>query len=202
MLFMASRNRSLRIADPCDQRGVTAVEFALIAPVFLVIVIGLIEISIAMFAWVTMEAAVREVSRFGITGNTNTGETREQTITRLITQYARGILDTNLLTITTLTYAQLDQIGMPEPLTVDLNHNGRYDPGDSYTDVNGNGQWDADMGATGVGNAGQVVLYRVSYPWRMLTPFGRKLFPNQGQFMLSATMVVRNEPYDYAGAGG
>jgi hypothetical protein len=47
-------------------------------------------------------------------------------------------------------------------LTVDVNGNGCYDPGNSYTDVNvnGNGSWDEDMAE--LGNAGAAAVARLN----------------------------------------
>lgn len=183
-----------------NDRGVTAVEFSILAPVFLLVVMGIIELSSAMFAWVTMESAVREASRFGITGYAEDGETREEGITRIMQAQSHGLLNPAKIVIDTLVYSQFDKIGQPEPYT-DANANNQYDSGEAFVDVNGNGEWDPDMGATGAGDAGDVVIYRVTYPWQMFTPFAQSLFPNQGQITLSASMVVRNEPYDYVGVG-
>ena len=43
-------------------------EFALITPVFLMLIIGIIELSMAYFANMTMQHAVREGARYAVTG--------------------------------------------------------------------------------------------------------------------------------------
>ena len=69
----------------------------------------------------------------------------------------------------TLVYDSFEDIGKPEPLTDD-NGNGTWDDGEAFIDVNGNGQWDADMGEAGLGGGGAVVVYRLTYPWGVVTP--------------------------------
>ncbi|MBW7837723.1 MAG: hypothetical protein H3C28_13935 [Sphingomonadales bacterium] len=96
--------------------------------------------------------------------------------------------------MTSQTYQQFDQIGDPEPF-IDANGNGERDEGENYTDVNGNGSYDTDMGASGLGNAGEVVVYTVSYPWRIITPLISQFFGANGVLNLSARTVVQNEPY-------
>ena len=50
------------------QGGATLVELALITPVFLMLIIGIIELSMAYFANMTMQHAVREGARYAVTG--------------------------------------------------------------------------------------------------------------------------------------
>ena len=42
-------------------------------------------------------------------------------------------------------------------------------------DVNGNGQWDADMGEAGLGGPSDVVVYRLTYDWGIITPVMREV---------------------------
>jgi Flp pilus assembly protein TadG len=53
---------------PCRQGGSTVLELALITPVFLMLIIGIIELSLAYFANMTMQHAVREGARYAVTG--------------------------------------------------------------------------------------------------------------------------------------
>ena len=101
------------------------------------------------------------------------------------------IVDMSEATVDTLTYSTFDDVGKPEPYT-DSNANGSYDNGEPYTDINGNSQWDNDMGAAGLGGPGDIVVYRVSYQWGMITPM---LEPIIGQITHTSSVVVRNEPY-------
>ena len=97
-------------------------------------------------------------------------------------------------------------MGQPEPF-VDTAapsplHNGKYDLGENYTDVNGNGKWDADRGIAGVGNSGEVVRYKVDYEWHLMTPLLSDMLGDNGVFHMSASVVVRNEPYAVVANGG
>jgi hypothetical protein len=67
--------------------------------------------------------------------------------------------------------------------------------GETYTDVNGNGNWDPDEGSSGSGNAGDVVVYTVSYPWTITTPIMSSLIGANGTYAITAHAVVKNEPY-------
>jgi Flp pilus assembly pilin Flp len=175
-----------------DQDGATVVEFALVFPVFLLAVFGGIEAAIVIFISSSIEAAVLEASRFGITGGTLPGVTREERVLDIVGDKTYGLVDMDLVGIETLVYESFDDIGQPEPFE-DANANLVYDTGELFTDVNGNGQWDADMGAAGLGGPSDVVVYRVTYAWGIMMPLIRSVI---GESVLHASSVaVRNEPF-------
>lgn len=186
----------LRLQHPLlkSQSGATAIEFAMVAPVMLLFSIGIIEVSLMMLSQNIMESATFTASRLGKTGYVESGKSREQTIIEALQDSASGLLDISKVTITHLSYDQFGDVGRPEPF-VDANSNGARDDGENYTDVNGNGMYDADMGASGAGEAGDVVVYTVNYPWAITTPIMSHLIGTQGVFNLTARAVVKNEPF-------
>ena len=116
-----------------------------------------------------------------------------------LTERASLFLDTDYvsidaLSVTTKTYADLDDIGEPEPF-VDANGNGIRDDGENFTDINGNGVWDEDRAGTGYGGAGQIVVYTVTYPWPLFTPLVSHFIGTDGIYTLSSRAVVKNEPF-------
>ena len=177
-----------------SQAGVSAIEFALIAPTLMLLIFGIIEYALIMTVYNVMESSTSISSRLGKTGYAAQGITRAQTIINAITTRAGTVIDADALTVTSKFYKQYDQINDPEPY-VDTNGNGSRDNGESYTDINGNGQWDSDMGASGYGSAGDVVVYKVSYPWSVTTPIMRELIGTNGIYTITTHAVVKNEPY-------
>ena len=174
-----------------EEDGGEAVEFALIFPGFLLILVGALEFAMMVFIGSILESAMAEASRYGITGSTPQGVSREDQVRAIVTDRTYGLVDMDDAVLETLVYPSFGDIGQPEPYT-DENGNGSFDAGEAYTDVNGNGQWDADMGAAGLGGPGEVVLYRITYTWGVLTPI---LKPIIGSITQSASIAVRNEPY-------
>lgn len=64
---------------PRRQSGATLVEMAIIAPVFLLVLVAIIELNMMFFATLTMQYAVREAGRFAITGRSSeTGAANQQ----------------------------------------------------------------------------------------------------------------------------
>jgi Flp pilus assembly pilin Flp len=176
------------------RRGVTAVEFALIAPVCMTLVCVFIDLSMVMFITNVMEGGLREASRYAITGYLEPGKTREQKIAEIVKDHSYGLINEADIAITYKVYPSFGDVGQPEPF-VDQNANGKYDSGEPFTDVNKNGKWDSDMGAAGVGGPGDIVAYIVTYKWTLWTPLASEIWGDGGTITLSATVAVRNEPY-------
>lgn len=179
------------------QNGVTAIEFALIAPVFILLVMGIIEFSLIMFTSAVMESATNNTSRLGKTGYVPGAETREQEIIDTVAARTQGLLDPAKIAVSTTVYSNFNDVGQPEPCVSPAQPPCGGTPGVNFIDVNGNGQWDADMGAAGLGNPGDVVVYTVSYPWPIMTPVMRGILGNT--YLITARDVVRNEPYSAGG---
>lgn len=173
-------------------RGATAVEFALVLPVLLLATVGTIEMAIVLFIGSSMEAAVIEASRFGITGGEDAALTREERVLDIVAERTYGLLDMTKVELDTLVYDSFEDIGKPEPF-VDGNGNGVRDAGEAFTDINGNAQWDADMGAAGLGGPDAIVVYRLSYDWGVVTPMIRGIVGESVRNVSS--IAVRNEPY-------
>jgi len=189
------------------QSGAAVIEFAFALPPLVLLIVGMFEVAVAMFVSTSVENALREASRYGITGDVPASMTREAQILQIIQDNTFGMLDPATTTITFMKYASFQDVGQPEPFTdtadpADPKHNGKYDLGEDYTDLNGNGQWDDDRGIAGVGASGEVVRYKVDYQWNVMTPLFSSLIGNNGVLHMSASVVVRNEPYDPLQGGG
>lgn len=178
-------------APRLNQDGTTAVEFALVSPAVIVTIVGIFELAVIAFIGSLLESAVLEASRYGVTGYAQDGITREERIADIIHEWSMGLIELDDINITTLIYQNFSDIGQPETYT-DENGNGQYDAGESFVDVNGNGVWDEDLGEAGLGGPNDIVLYKVTYSWGMLTGLLETLV---GPIEFTSTVAVRNEPY-------
>jgi TadE-like protein len=174
-----------------NDQGAALVEAALGLPILFSAVIGVLEVANFFFISAAVENAVLHASRFGLTGQTENGSTREQQVRDVIQEQTFGRVDMETINIETLVYEQFGDIGAPEPYSDD-NGSGTWEAGEAFTDVNGNGTWDDDLSVAGLGSGGDIVLYRISYNAQSLTGFGDWALR---QINISATVAVRNEPY-------
>lgn len=182
-----------------NRDGSAVIEFAIVAPVFLTMLVGVMECAMMMFANIMLEGAVRDSARFGITGQATAGMTREARIQRMLDDSTFNLLDITVADVDLLVYPSFAAIGQPEPFNDNNPHNGKWDPGETYTDVNHNGRYDKDQGAPGAGEAGEIVLYKVRANWHTMTPLLSAFIGNDGVITLSASVAVRNEPWDTTG---
>lgn len=175
-----------------DPAGTAAVEFALILPVMLLAFVGCVELALVIFIANSIESGVFEAARVGITNRVVEGISREEQVRAAVADRTHGLIDMDDVDIEMLVYPSFADVNQPEPFT-DTNGNGAHDAGEPFTDVNGNGSWDPDMGRAGLGGAGDVVVYRVTYDWGIATPLIRQVM---GESVRNVSSVaVRNEPF-------
>jgi Flp pilus assembly protein TadG len=173
-----------------DRRGATVIEFALILPVMLVLMMGMMEIAYQAYVQSVITGAVQKAGRdSGIQGAT------PATIDAKVLSQVRAVAPSAAFVAgspTRLSYTNFSQVA-PEPF-VDTNGNGVRDAGECYTDINGNGQWDADAGRSGQGGANDVTVYTAQVTYNRLFPVV-KLLGWAGTATLSATTTLMNQPY-------
>lgn len=177
-----------------NTRGVTAVEFALLATPLMWMICGTIELGHTMFARAVLEGAVVEASRIATASLESSEADREkimrQSITDTMTSF-RGAPGTTV-SISTKVFRDFASV-TPENFT-DKNGNGKWDAGEDFIDRNGNGKWDPAISISGtMGGPGDVVAYTVTFPKQMLFGTMTNWFGIGSSTVLSATTVVRNE---------
>lgn len=177
-----------------DDSGSPIIELAFAAPFIAFLVMGTIEFGMILFVTILLEGGLRDAARFGITGLEPAGQTRMEHIIQIIRERTLGLVDLSAADLQVLVYPGFNGVGKGEDF-VDGNGNGTYDPGETFTDTNGNGVWDADMGVSGAGKGGEVVLYKISYDWPLLTPLLDYVIGTNGTFKIGASIAVQNEPF-------
>lgn len=171
-----------------DARGVTAVEFALVAPVMLMTIMGLFDMGHAQYTRALLEGAIDKASRAATVEGSST-----TSIDARVTTVVKQIAPSATLTFNRTTYSDFSDVGMPEDFD-DVDKDGTCDNGEPFEDANGNGTYDLDRGKTGNGGARDAVLYTVSVSYKRILPIGR-LIGQSDTMKLSVTSVLRNQPY-------
>lgn len=171
-----------------DNRGAVFIEFALIAPVFLMLVIGTFDIGQMAYAKSVLEGAVQKAAR---DSSLETASTLQAD--NMVKSMVQPVLPGVQITTTRTSYFDFVDVGRPERWN-DANNNGTCDNNESYVDENSNGNWDRDIGVTGNGGASDVIIYTVQATY---TPVFRIPFmPSQwSQRTLTSTAVRKNQPF-------
>jgi Flp pilus assembly protein TadG len=169
---------------------VTLVEFALILPVFLTLILGLVDLGYrqymnAMLSGTLIEAA-REVTVGGVTQGTVTG---------LVTSRMKVIAPNATVTVVPSSYYDYTHIGTMDPITTDQNGNGVLDSGDCFLDQNADGKLDPNTGvANSLGNSDDIVYYLATANYPSFVPLQGLLGWGTTE-TVSATTMMRNQPY-------
>lgn len=172
-----------------DTRGATAVEFALIMPVLLTLVLGTFELGLAQYLRSVLEGAMQQAGR---NSSLQSGTTAQGTIDTYVRSQVQSVFPGATVTFARSNYTTFSEVSAPEGFT-DSNANGRYDGGECFVDQNGNRQWDADRAMSGLGGANDVVLYTATVTYASTLPIaGFGLSPVQ---RLTASTTLRNQPY-------
>lgn len=180
-----------------DERGAYLVEFAIVAPVVISLVMGTIDLGYLSYVRATLESVTRDAARQAITRTSGCMVDRSSTIESIISDSMNTFIDGGTpVSVTVRSYrGGFESVGQPEPLTNDLDGDGQYDEGDSYEDINGDGEWSADQGTLGdLGGPGDVVVYTTNFRAKTLF-LGLPILFSKDIVNMRASTVVRNEPY-------
>jgi hypothetical protein len=173
-----------------DAKGVTAVEFALITPVLLAMLMGFLDLGYNMWARSVLYGAVQKAGRDSAL---ESGVAQQSALDTKVTAMVRTVARNATLTFSRQNYEAFAKVGKPEDFT-DHNGNGLRDPGECYTDSNGNGHWDADRGIGGQGGADDVTKYTVRMEYPRIFPLAKMIGLPEKQ-SAEATTVLKNQPY-------
>jgi Flp pilus assembly protein TadG len=169
-------------------KGSAAIEFALIAPVFFILLMGTIETGVIFFAQSTLQNAVNDTARMVRTGQTGcfttsggncVAMTQAQFRTQICSEASDILQDCN---------------GASLQFDVQAYSSGFSSASNASPLVAG------DLPALtvfNVGNACDVVLVRAFYKWPVFTPILGFFLQNVagGYHLLSTAAAFRNEPY-------
>lgn len=183
--------RRLSASIARDERGVTAVEFALIAPVLAMTLMGLFDLSYNYYADTMIEGAVAKAARDStIEGFANNPADVDQAVERAV----HRVSPSATLAFERSAYADYTDVGQAEEYT-DTNGDGVCNANEPFEDVNGNGTWDADRSREASNGARDAVLYEVSATYDRMFPMA-SLLGWDDTVTVTATTVLRNQPYN------
>lgn len=194
---LRDRVRPWTMALKSDKRGVSAVEFALVAPVFITMIIGGLDLGYQAYARSVLQGALNDVARTGSLEGPDlhcSGETTEAQIACAVEERSDTVARNATYDFEIKSYYEFSGVGRGEKLVTDYNNNGRYDEGDCFQDMDENGQFDEVAGREGIGGADDVVFYDVTLTMPRLLPMA-SLLGWSNEYKIRATTAVRNQPY-------
>ena len=174
-----------------DIRGATIVEFAMVAPVLLMTVMGIFDLGYNMYTTSMLQGAIQQAARKA----TIEGSSVQSTLLdKIVGDAVHAVVPGAAMTFTRKSYSSFSKVGKPEDYT-DVNGDGICNGGEPFEDANRNGGWDRDRGRAGHGGARDAVLYTVDVTYPRAFPIA-PLIGMSPTFTAQAKTVLRNQPYN------
>src|ERR1700676_109407 len=161
-----------------NRRGSTAVEFALVAPVFFALLFAIIETAMVFFAAQVLETVTQDSGRTIMTGQVQTAAlTKDQFKTAVCARISVLFDCANGIYIDVQSYPSFANVVITDPIDASQS----FVPPTNYNP----------------GVQGNIVVVRLFYQWPLfVTGLGYNIANlNTGKRLLSGTAVFRNEPY-------
>ena len=160
------------------RQGATAVEFALIAPAFLAVLIALFQTAVFLFAQMTLQTAAVQAGRYFLTGQAQNGGWTATTIQNKICPQIQALFTCANVIVVAQSYASFAAANTSQPAL--------YTGGQPVTSF-----------AFDPGTPGEVMVVQLVYKWSVVSgPLGYVLsnLPNNAAEMMGVT-AIRVEPY-------
>lgn len=155
-----------------DEGAATAVEFALVLPVLVLVLLSIVEVGVLGFVSNNLDDAVGAAARTIRTGQpdgpASAAQLKDLVCTRMIDPAAT----------------------CADKLTVSVEKYPDFATMASAADTPPNGAFDK-------GQAGDIILVKANYRWPLITPFVGQVFHHTGptEILLDGRAAFKNEPY-------
>jgi Flp pilus assembly protein TadG len=175
--YCARRLRLLR-SFGFERKGATAVEFAIIAPIFIGLLITVLETGLYFFAQNALQSAAAEAGRLFLTGQAqNQGLSAAQLVSEICPP-ALFTCSNMMVDVESYTSCSNPNTSLP---TLTFNAQGQV-----------TNTWNYDLGTDG-----QIVIVRLMYQWPVVTGPLSLVVPNysNGTSLIMGVAAIRVEPY-------
>jgi Flp pilus assembly protein TadG len=191
--------------------GAATVEFAIIAPVFLFMLLGAFDIGHSVYMRSVLDGAVQKAARDSAL---ESGPTQTSIIDEKVTRTVKKLSRSATLEFKRESYFEFNDVDRAE-LFADTNGDGECNNGETFEDENFNEVWDEDVGETGIGGPKDIVQYTVTVKYPAVFAFSKSSNPQQVKKdtgykpyeyfsfkptrVMSSTTVLKNQPYGQQG---
>lgn len=188
--------------------GTAIIEFAIIAPVFFLIIFGVLEFGLFMYSKSVIEGIAVEISRTASIGKSSGGACSGMTGAKAREDYIRCVVKERAKALIGGDQADVQINTVVAGGTTDPDICFAVTPPSSpaicagvYEDVNGDGKYNG-LAASNAGKPGEAIEVRISYPWNVQFPLMNKFFQTvdsggnvRHAIMMTSSTVIKNEPF-------
>jgi Flp pilus assembly protein TadG len=164
-----------------SRKAGAAVEFAIVAPIFIGLLFAILETALMFFASQVLESMTQQSARVILTGQAQ----------------EHSPAYTNATFLNNVVCAQIPAIFSCANISVDVKSYSTFASVTFPSQIDNNGNFISNNLSFNPGNPGDIVVLRVFYPWQLfVTRFGFNLSNMaNSQRLLIATATFMNEPY-------
>lgn len=180
-----------------DENGIAAVEFALISPVFMVLLLGTMDLGHSLYVQAVLQGAVQKAARDSSL-QTGTLQVNQDAIDANVREQALKLNKTATVSFTRRSYYTYAEASAkrPEQFTDSTtNPNGICDNNEAYVDANDNDVWDDDGAVAGQGGARDKAVYTVHMRYPRWLPIDKFVPGINHNIDITASTVLANQPY-------
>jgi Flp pilus assembly pilin Flp len=172
-IFLACALRRLRR----DRSGASAIEFAIIAPMFLIGTFAILELAMMFLGTQLLETATHETTRMIMTGQVKSTTVTKDAFKGLVCEKVKQLLDCTNLYVDAQAYSSMSEPDFSSPI-----ENQKFVDNTKFI----------------TGKQGDIVVVRTFYKWPVYLAgfFGYNQSNLEGgKRLLSGSAAVRNEPW-------
>lgn len=192
MTFIGQRMKTIRARMRADAtNGSAAIEFAMVAPIFFALLLGIFEAAITFFSQSVLQTAMTDMGRLIRTGQASKWSCTGSTCTAMTTAQFRTQLCARVSPL----------IACDGNLQIDVQAQSSY--GAISSPLMNDKTLDPSMNRFNIGNACDVVIARAFFTRPVVTPGLNWFLINMAgdKTLITGVTAFRNEPF-VAGAGG
>lgn len=191
--------RTFSVCLRSDRRGITIVEFAMVAPVMCLLLLGAFDIAHTLYMNAALQGAIQQAARSsGLeAGADPVMQHKLDDDIKAVVKKLAGNADIDIYRRFYRTFE--DAAAAKAEDWTDLNANEVCDNGEPFDDANLNGVWDEDGADEGQGGARDATVYTVEVSYPRMFPIDR-FIGGSDRTSMSAVTVLRNQPYGDQGS--
>jgi len=177
-----------------NQDGVSVVEFALISPPLMAMLLGAMDIGHSFYTRAVINGALQEAGRSSSLEGAAV-ESEKSRIDNGIERIVTSVAPSARVEIRRRYYKTFSDAALADAETwTDNNDNGTCDDNEPYIDENNNDTWDEDGGNEGIGGARDVVIITAMVTYDRLFPV-QSLLGFSDQVAFESDSILANQPY-------
>jgi Flp pilus assembly protein TadG len=161
-----------------NRKGASALEFAIVAPIFLALLFAIVETALMFFASQVLETVTQDAAREILTGQAQNANMSQSQFATYVCSQVPALFNCNNIAIDVESYSSFSAVSFP-------------------SQIDSHGNFISSNLGYNPGGPGCIVLVRVFYPWQLfVTGLGYNISNmSNSQRLLMATAAFQNEPY-------